>query len=58
MKLVSNGLMSLFQSTDNEVSYDTVKIAGSVVVTTPLFIFFLIFRKYIMRGISRSGIKG
>ena len=58
MKLVSNGLMSLFTSSDGEVSYDTVKIAGSVVVTTPLFIFFLIFRKYIMRGISRSGIKG
>ncbi len=58
MKLVSNGLMSLFTSSDGEISYDTVKIAGSVVVTTPLFIFFLIFRKYIMRGISRSGIKG
>lgn len=56
MKLVSNGLMSLFTSEFS--SRDTVKIAGSVVVTLPLFIFFLVFRKYIMRGVSRSGIKG
>jgi multiple sugar transport system permease protein len=61
MQLVSNGLMSFFQKTDANdptVSYDTVRIAGSVLVTVPLFIFFLIFRKYIMRGVSRSGIKG
>jgi len=37
---------------------DAIKIAGSMVVTFPLFVFFLIFRKYIMRGVSRSGIKG
>jgi multiple sugar transport system permease protein len=58
MYLVSNGLMSLFTNSDTGLSRDTVRIAGSVVVTTPLFIFFLIFRKYIMRGVSRSGIKG
>ena len=56
MQLVSNGLMSIFNNqADGE---DSVKIAGSMVVTAPLFVFFLIFRKYIMRGISRSGIKG
>jgi len=58
MKLVSNGLMSLFVNSDTGISQDTVRIAGSVLVTAPLFIFFLIFRKYIMRGVSRSGIKG
>jgi len=58
MKLVSNGLMSLFTSTDAGSQYDSVRIAGSMVVTFPLFVFFLIFRKYIMRGVSRSGIKG
>jgi multiple sugar transport system permease protein len=56
MRLVANGLMALFQSEFS--SEDTVKIAGSMVVTAPLFVFFLIFRKYIMRGVSRSGIKG
>lgn len=57
MKLVSNGLMSLFTSEISD-GQDAIKIAGSMVVTFPLFIFFLIFRKYIMRGVSRSGIKG
>lgn len=57
MKLVSNGLMSLFSS-DVAKGKDSVKIAGSMVVTAPLFIFFICFRKYIMRGVSRSGIKG
>ena len=56
MKLVSNGLMSQFTS---EFSNDTpARITGSLFATVPLFIFFLIFRKYIMRGVSRSGIKG
>ena len=57
MRLVSNGLMSLFSS-EVAQGYDAVKIAGSMVVTAPLFVFFLIFREYIMRGVSRSGIKG
>ncbi len=56
MKLVSNGLMSLF--TSEFKSEDTVKIAGSMVVTAPLLLVFIFFRKYIMRGVSRSGIKG
>jgi multiple sugar transport system permease protein len=57
MHLVSNGLMSKFQSTEF-VSDDPAKVTGSLFATIPLFIFFLIFRKYIMRGVSRSGIKG
>ena len=56
MLLVSNGLMSQFTS---EFSDDVpARITGSLFATVPLFIFFLIFRKYIMRGVSRSGIKG
>ena len=58
MKMVSNGLMALFTNSETGLSKDTVRIAGSMVCTVPLFIFFLIFRKYIMRGVSRSGIKG
>lgn len=56
MRLVSNGLMALFQGDFS--SEDTIKVAASMIITLPLFIFFLIFRKFIMRGISRSGIKG
>ena len=56
MLLVSNGLMSQFTG---EFTNDTpARITGSLFATVPLFIFFLIFRKYIMRGVSRSGIKG
>lgn len=56
MLLVSNGLMSKFTS---EFSNDVpARITGSLFATVPLFVFFLIFRKYIMRGVSRSGIKG
>lgn len=56
IRLVSNGLMSIFQSefSDNQPG----KMAGSVVTTLPLFIVFIIFHKYIMKGVSRSGIKG
>ena len=56
MLLVSNGLMSKFTS---EFSNDTpARVTGSLFATIPLFIFFLIFRKSIMKGVSRSGIKG
>jgi len=57
MLLVSNGLMAKFQSSEFS-SDEPAKICGSMFATVPLFIFFLIFRKYIMRGVSRSGIKG
>jgi multiple sugar transport system permease protein len=35
-----------------------MKMAGVVIVSIPLLIMFILFRKYIMRGVSRSGIKG
>ena len=59
MKLVSNGLRDAFAINDNgETDREAVKIAGSMVISMPLFIIFICFRKYIMRGVSRSGIKG
>ena len=68
MKMVANGLMDLFSSLNGTTNADllakgyqytdNLKLAGSFIVTLPLFIFFLCFRKYIMRGVSRSGIKG
>lgn len=57
MLMVSNGLMSIFQSSQF-ANWNNIKLAASVVVTTPLLIFFIIFKNYIMRGVSRSGIKG
>ena len=59
MKLVSNGLRDAFAANDTgESDREAVKIAGSMVISAPLFIVFIAFRKYIMRGVSRSGIKG
>ena len=55
MMLVSNGLRALFSQGK---TLDAVKLAGSMVIPIPLFIVFVAFRKYIMRGVSRSGIKG
>lgn len=57
MMLVSNGLRSLFAQGD-DASFDAIKLAGSMVISMPLFVVFICFRKYIMRGVSRSGIKG
>ena len=57
MMLVSNGLRSLFAQGDDS-SYDAIKLAGSMVISMPLFVVFICFRKYIMKGVSRSGIKG
>lgn len=56
MKLVSNGLRDMFSAMGARA--DSLKIAGSMVISIPLFIVFILFRKYIMRGVSRSGIKG
>lgn len=55
-RLITNGLMVMF--TDEFRSFDNYKLAASTVATTPLLVFFIIFRKYIMRGVSRGGIKG
>jgi multiple sugar transport system permease protein len=35
-----------------------IQMAACVIVSTPLFLVFLFFRKYIIRGVSRSGTKG
>lgn len=56
MRLVSNGLMSTFTTTFG--SYDTLRVTGAFVISLPLLIVFMLFRKYIMSGVSRSGIKG
>lgn len=35
-----------------------MRMAASMIISIPLFIVFIFFRKYIMRGVSKSGIKG
>ncbi|MFA6754885.1 MAG: carbohydrate ABC transporter permease [Bacilli bacterium] len=40
------------------VTQNSWVMAASVLTTVPLLILFIIFRKYIMRGVGRAGIKG
>ena len=69
MKLITQGIRN---SANFMIDYDTlsfrvvssmdvnipIQMAAVVIISIPLFIIFLFFRKYIMKGVSRSGIKG
>ena len=58
MHLVTNGLRNAFtEATSGETDFP-VQMAAVAIVSAPLFLVFLFFRKYIMKGVSRSGIKG
>ena len=56
-RLVTNGLRNVFKDTSGEVNYP-VQMAAVALVSAPLFLVFIFLRKYIMAGVSRSGIKG
>ncbi|MDE7406148.1 MAG: carbohydrate ABC transporter permease [Clostridiales bacterium] len=55
--LITSGLRGHF-TTEYGTPDFPAQMAAVVLVTIPLFLVFLFFRKYIMRGVSRSGIKG
>ena len=57
MMLVTNGLRNAFTSVDGQANIP-VQMAAVAIVSAPLFMVFLFLRKYIMAGVSRSGIKG
>ncbi len=56
-KLVTNGLRNAFTASTGDVNYP-VQMAAVAIVSFPLFLVFIFLRKYIMKGVSRSGIKG
>ena len=56
-RLITNGLRNAFTATTGDVNYP-VQMAAVAIVSAPLFLVFLFLRKYIMSGVSRSGIKG
>ena len=70
MQLISNWVMQGFADTKGYFDYAqtgmvgqgeslmSVKMAAVCLVTLPLVILFVCFRKYIMSGVSRSGTKG
>ena len=59
-RLITNGLRQIsFEdpATPGMVNYP-VQMAAVAIVSFPLFMVFVFLRKYIMKGVSRSGIKG
>ena len=56
-ELITNGLRNAFTDTAGDVNYP-VQMAAVALVSAPLFLVFIFLRKYIMAGVSRSGIKG
>ena len=56
-RMITNGLRNAFTDTTGDVNYP-VQMAAVALVSAPLFLVFIFLRKYIMAGVSRSGIKG
>ena len=56
-QLITNGLRNAFTTASGQVNYP-VQMAAVAIVSAPLFLVFVFLRKYIMAGVSRSGIKG
>ena len=56
-QLITNGLRNAFTNVSGQVNFP-VQMAAVTIVSIPLFLVFVFLRKYIMAGVSRSGIKG
>ena len=56
--LITNGLRSAFQDANTGNANIPQQMAAVTMVSIPLFLVFIFLRKYIMKGVSRSGIKG
>jgi len=56
-RLVSNGLRNAGFELDGRMMHNE-QMAAAIIVTVPLIVVFILLKKYIMRGVSRSGIKG
>ena len=57
MRLITNGLRDAFTDMSGQANVP-VQMAAVAIVSFPLFLVFLFLRKYIMKGVSKSGIKG
>ncbi len=62
-RLVSNWMSLAGSNSDRATALgltadQPMRMAASMIISIPLFIVFIFFRKYIMRGVSKSGIKG
>ncbi len=56
--LITNGLRNAFTDANTQRTNYPEQMAAITIVSIPLFLVFIFLRKYIMKGVSRSGIKG
>ena len=56
-QLITNGLRNSFTDAEGMVDFP-LQMAAVAIVSAPLFLVFIFLRKYIMKGVSKSGIKG
>ena len=56
-RLITNGLRNAFTESTGDVNIP-VQMAAVAIVSFPVFLVVSFLRKYIMKGVSRSGIKG
>ena len=57
MRLVSNGLKNAFTQSSGATQYE-LQMAAATMVTIPLILAFVCFRRYILSGVVKGGIKG
>ncbi len=57
LRLVSNGLQNAFTNSVGNIQYE-LQMAAATLVTIPLIIVFICFRKQILTGMSKGGLKG
>ncbi len=57
-KLMTQALRETFSVVEGQKPDTPVQMAAVAMVSLPLFLVFVFLRKYIMKGVSRSGIKG
>lgn len=55
MRLISNGLSAFATEAGSQVH---LQMAASTIAIVPILLLYLVFRKQIIRGVSRSGLKG
>ena len=56
-RLVTDGLRNAYAELGGRTIFNE-QMAAALIITLPLLVVFLLLKKYIMRGVSRSGIKG
>ena len=54
-RVLTTGLMYF---NNDASSFVNLQMAGATIVIVPMLIFFLVFRKQIIAGVARGGIKG